>query len=156
MIVTVSKTQRCLCGSQFGRESSAHQFGFTINAHRCMARFAVQALMGAIAEFQKFVSGSGSVDQFSGTLEALENVKHAIKEEFDVQGQPSKRQRSVEESIERRSFQKRLQYLTTTRDQARRQVAEIRGSKLRAFVQRVWHVRVALSDPGIPPRQLQE
>ena len=82
-----------------------------------------------MSEFDKFVVDSGSADQFTATLDALETLKHAIQEEFDVQGPQSKRQRSLDGSIERRAFQKRVQYLTRAREQARRQLAEIRGSK---------------------------
>ena len=80
------------------------------------------------------MAAAGSVEQFAGTLDALANVKQAMQEEFDVHGQPSKRQRPLEESIERRALQKRVQYLVTTREKARRQLAEIRGSKFRGFV----------------------
>jgi hypothetical protein len=68
----------------------------------------VQALLGAMSEFDKFVVDSGSADQFTATLDASETLKNAIQEEFDVQGPQSKRQRSLEESTERRAFQKRV------------------------------------------------
>ena len=89
--------------------------------------------------------------RFRSTLAAVASLRQALVADFEAGVAHKRRPR-----VGIRKLQNQVQHLKRKRAEAKRKLDEAIGDKVSGRIQNIWYTRVALADPSIPTRTLEQ
>lgn len=111
-----------------------------------------QALQRDIGKLQAaLLTHPSGAQRFKSTLAAAVSLRQALVADFEVGIAHERRPR-----VGIRSLQNQVQHLKRKRAEVKRKLDAAIGEKVSGRIQNVWYTRVALVDPSVPTRTLEQ